>query len=404
MRWFILTLILSWGTAHAQVPDPDKLENLTKAEQEARAKEAALNKQRSEIQKDISKLKFDLVKTASESEKFEREAQSLQNELDRLEAQLVRNSKAIKTDRQSLMQLIAALQRTENNPPPAFATSPGDAVQAARAARLISAMSGELKSRADDLAEKLSDLETLKTKVLSKQASLSANEKILAKRRKNIAKLVKEKAALEKSVSYEQEETLREVARLATEAKTLRDLIQSFEAAVGGIEPRVKPRSPSSSTRRPQIKPLDLPKNATKFAQAKGLMRAPVTGKIIRNYGSGEKGMTVSTRSNAQVIAPYSGRVEFSGAFKNYENVVILNVGEGYFILMTGMGDTYAKSGTMVKAGEPIGLMPFKTQGSANLYIEFRKNGGTIEWTQSYDEICFTRYRNRCRCFALCVF
>jgi len=379
MRWFVLTLILFWGMAvQAQIPDPEKLENLTKAEQEARAKEAALNKQRDKIQKDISKLKSDLVKTASESETFEKEALSLENELRQLEAQQNRHSEAIQSDRHSLLQLIAALQRTENNPPPAFAVSPKDAVQAARAARLISAMSAELKNRADNLAETLSELEMLKTKTISKQASIAANEKILSKRRADIARLVKEKAALEKSVSSEQENTLREVARLAAEAKTLRDLIESFEAAIGNIEPRVKPRNPSSPAKRPNIKPLDLPKNATKFAQAKDLMRAPVTGKIIRHYGSGEKGMTVSTRSRAQVIAPYAGRVEFSGAFKNYDSVVILNVGEGYFILMTGMDDTYAKSGTMVKAGEPIGLMPFKTQGTANLYIEFRKNGSTI--------------------------
>ncbi len=385
MRWFVLALILSldlsWGgnAAYAQTPDPDKLESLTRAEQEARAKEAALTKKRGKIQKDISRLKSDLVKTAAESEKFEKEAQRLESDLEQLEGKLKLNTEAVQNDRQSFIKLIAALQRIENNPPPAFAASPGDAVEAARAARMISAISGELKNRADDLSKTLSELETLKAKMESKQASLAANEKILTKRRANIAKLVKQKAALEKSISSEQEETLREVAKLAAEAKTLRDLIQSFEAAIGGIEPRVKPRSPSSPARRPKIKPLDLPKNATKFAKAKSLMRAPVTGKIIRNYGSGEKGMTVSARSRAQVIAPYAGRIEFSGAFKNYDNVVILNVGEGYFILMTGMGDSYAKSGAMVKAGEPIGLMPFKTQGTANLYIEFRKNGGTID-------------------------
>ena len=385
MRWFVLALILSldlsWGgsAAYAQTPDPDKLESLTRAEQEARAKEAALTQKRGKVQKDISRLKSDLVKTAAESEKFEKEAQRLESDLEQLEGKLKLNTEAVQNDRQSFIKLIAALQRIENNPPPAFAASPDDAVEAARAARMISAISGELKNRADDLSKTLSELETLKAKMESKQASLAANEKILTKRRANIAKLVKQKAALEKSISSEQEETLREVAKLTAEAKTLRDLIQSFEAAIGGIEPRVKPRSPSSPARRPKIKPLDLPKNATKFAKAKNLMRAPVTGKIIRNYGSGEKGMTVSARSRAQVIAPYAGRVEFSGAFKNYDNVVILNVGEGYFILMTGMGDSYAKSGVMVKAGEPIGLMPFKTQGTANLYIEFRKNGGTID-------------------------
>ena len=83
-------------------------------------------------------------------------------------------------------------------------------------------------------------------------------------------------------------------------------------------------------------------------------------------------------RSKAQVISPYAGRVEFSGAFKNYDNVVILNVGDGYFILLTGLGETYVETNENIKTGEPIGLLPFKAKGTADLYIEFRKNGKTI--------------------------
>ena len=381
MRWFLLALILIFGAApsYAQSADPDKLESLTKAEEDARRKEAELAKKRDAIATEVSKLKKDLVRNASQAEKFEREGQSLESKLADLDMKANALNQAIYGDRQTLTRLLAALQRVENNPPPPLATQPKDAAEAARAARLMATVSRELKTRADILAARLEDSQKIRGEIEQKRMSLAANEKTLAKRRAQISQLVGQKSNLEKSVAKDREAALREVSKLASEAKSLRELIESFEAATASVAPRVKPGSKLTKPRSSiASKPVKLPKGVTKFANAKGKLRAPVPGRITRNYGSGEKGMTVSTRSKAQVISPYAGRIEFAGAFKNYDNVVILNVGSGYFILMTGMGETYVETGENVRIGEPLGLMPFNAKGASNLYIEFRKNGGTI--------------------------
>jgi len=374
-------LILTFGTvsSYAQTADPEKLESLTKAEEEARKKEAELARKRDAIADEVSKLKKDLVRNASEAEKFEREGLSLEAKLSDLDLEAAALNEDIYGDRKTLMRLVAALQRIENNPPPPLATQSEDAADAARAARLMSSLSSDLKKRADVLASRLETSQKLRNEIEQKRTQLSANEKTLAKRRSQISKLVGQKSDLEKSVAKDREEALQEVSKLASEAKSLRELIETFEAATANVGPRVKPGA-NRTTSRTSIaaKPVKLPKGVTKFASAKGKLRAPVPGRITRNYGSGEKGMTVSTRSNAQVIAPYAGRIEFAGAFKNYDNVVILNVGGGYFILMTGMGETYVETGENVRIGEPLGLMPFNAKGASNLYIEFRKNGGTI--------------------------
>jgi len=381
MRWFILALILIFGPvpSYAQTADPEKLESLTKAEEEARKKEAELSKKREAIASEVSKLKKDLVRNASEAEKFEREGLSLEAKLSDLDSEASALNEAIYGDRETLMKLLAALQRIENNPPPPLATQPKDAAEAARASRLMSSLSNDLRKRADTLATRLEASQKLRREIDEKRTRLEANEKTLAKRRVQISKLVGQKSELEKSVAKDREEALKEVAKLASEAKSLRELIESFEAATANIGPRVKPDANGTKSRTSiAAKPVKLPNGVTKFASAKGKLRAPVPGSITRNYGSGEKGITVSTRSKSQVIAPYAGRIEFAGAFKNYDNVVILNVGGGYFILMTGMGETYVETGENVRIGEPLGLMPFNAKGASNLYIEFRKNGGTI--------------------------
>lgn len=381
MRCLALTLILIFGAvpSFAQTADPEKLESLTKAEEEARRKEAELSKKRQAIASEVSKLKKDLVSAASEAEKFEREGLLLETKISTLDSEAEALNTAIYADRETLMKLLAALQRIESNPPPPLAMQPKDAAESARAARLMSSLSADLKTRANTLAQRLESAQKLRNDTEEQRTRLAANEKTLAKRRASISKLVGQKSELEKSVSQDREEALREVAKLASEAKSLRELIESFEAATANIGPRVKPGANRTKPRTSiAAKPVTLPKGVQKFASAKGKLRAPVPGKITRNYGSGEKGMTVSTRSKAQVIAPYAGRVEFAGAFKNYDNVVILNVGGGYFILMTGMGETYVETGENIRIGEPLGLMPFNAKGASKLYIEFRKNGGTI--------------------------
>ena len=76
------------------------------------------------------------------------------------------------------------------------------------------------------------------------------------------------------------------------------------------------------------------------------------------------------------MLAPYAGRVEFSGPFKNYDNVIILNVGDGYFVLLTGLERLNVSAGERVKRGEPVGAMP--QEPNAELYIELRKNGSPV--------------------------
>ena len=108
---------------------------------------------------------------------------------------------------------------------------------------------------------------------------------------------------------------------------------------------------------------------------------------MIRKYGGSEQGLTLSTSARSDVKAPYSGRVEFAGPFKNYENVVILNVGEGYFLLLTGLSNTIVDVGERLKRGDIIGALPASRTGSAEIYIELRKGGGPINPTPWFGQL-----------------
>ena len=69
--------------------------------------------------------------------------------------------------------------------------------------------------------------------------------------------------------------------------------------------------------------------------------------------------------------------------------MVIINAGDGYHIVMTGMNSVNVRQGKFVFAGEPIALMGEKRVASATalaletdrptLYIEFRKDGSPVD-------------------------
>ena len=114
------------------------------------------------------------------------------------------------------------------------------------------------------------------------------------------------------------------------------------------------------------------------FIKARGSLARPVRGEIITSYGQElskgvtSKGLVIKTRGQAQVISPYDGSVIFSGPFKGYGNLIIIEHDNEYVSLLAGMGSVDTQIGQMVLAGEPVGIMP--EGDSAKLYVEIRKN------------------------------
>ena len=143
------------------------------------------------------------------------------------------------------------------------------------------------------------------------------------------------------------------------------------------------------------------------FADAKGHLQYPAQGKIVRTYGANDgfggktRGLFVATRAEAQIVSPADGQVEFAGTFRSYGQLLILNAGAGYHVLLAGIGEITAEQGQFVRAGEPVGVMGKSAapgtiandqvqDGRPVLYIEFRKNGEAIDpspwWVGSFAE------------------
>ncbi len=390
----VLTMMLA-VPASAQTADPDKLETLTDQQKQAEAQAKALTAQQKKILGEIDHLQDDLVNTSGKARGFERAETKARSQLADLSSQEAALKAKILSDRAALSDMLAALQRIDESPPPALLVHPKNATDAARAAHLLAYLSRDLHAKSTLLQKQLAELQGVRTKMDKKRGEIATHAKAVNMRLSKIKTIITDKSKLSNKLDKDRKTKIKEANRLAKEAKSLRDLIAKFEDNAEDIVPRLKPSrtnpdptprlkpKPGSASVPSYVPPVFIPSGSSRFADARGQIPLPVFGKLSRNYGarlSGggtAKGITLRTSRKAQVIAPFSARVEFSGAF-NDDHVVILNVGGGYFIVLTGLGETFTKAGTRVKAGEPLGLMPATGSKSPELFMEFRKNRGSI--------------------------
>ena len=364
-----LLIIATLLASPAFAQDAEQLESLTRAEAEARAAQAELDARRAAVTRELRRLRVELSEATRETLAFEREGERLQAEVDAVEAKLAALQSDIADNRERTQELLAALQRLQLAPAPAIAADPEDAVASAQAALLIDTLSDELQRRADRLRRLGEQLRATREDATARRLELDANAGELLRKRDRTRALVAEKEALRATIVTEADAAAAEVARLAAESANLRELIERLQAPPPAVAPRIKPNAP--------LPPVRLPDGTARFADAKGAVVKPVSGRLTRGFGRGENGQTYAAPADGQVVAPYAGRVEFAGPFRNHGRVVILNLDDGYFLLLTGLGQTYVATNETIARGDPLGQMP--GGGGGSLYLELRKDGRTID-------------------------
>lgn len=387
LRIFIAALtLLSLSTlVSAQEVDPARLEELKNKEAAEKSREGEIQAEKSQVTKEISSLSKDIKSVSSGLAKLEKDQLVITSELDVLNLQKTETETKIMARKASVTDLLAALQRIESNPPPPLATHPDDAAKASRAGLLLRSLTGQISERVTALNVDLERFDVLQTEIVGKQAELSRNQSAMNSRRSKMQKSVNEKHKLERSLNADLAAAQRRQTALAQEAKNLEDLIAKLERKSRDIVPRIKPDpdapdpEPASSAESVASKPVTFAKGDLRFSSSKGKLYPVTQGKLIKRYSSGHPGLSIKAGDGGQIWSPASGRVEFAGPFKNYDQVVILNVGDGYYVLLTGLGQLLVQNDSKVTAGEPVGLMPVNSPNDDKLYIELRKNGSTID-------------------------
>ena len=396
------------STRQTAAPSPDALKQREQELEAARAQQKTASELQQKLKADIaaigqdrSKLSAQLIDIAAQVRDIETrigDAEARLRPLDTREQQ-IRGS--LDSRRAEVVEVLAALQRAGRRAPPALLVRPEDALQSLRTAMLLGSVVPELRVRAEKLASDLTELIALRKTIASERDRLAVDRDKLREDQTRLAALVEERQRKQSAIEKDMEVEGARAVALSRQVDSLQGLIskmeQDLKSAAKAAAAASLQGAPAPLNGKPNLGGLKDPARlspAIAFSSAKGLLAMPVNGVKIREFGGSngaggvEKGISLATRVGAQVTTPCDGWVVYAGPFRSYGQLLILNAGGGYHVLIAGMERISVNIGQFVLTGEPVATMGTRSQVAsilaANasqpvLYIEFRKDGTPID-------------------------
>jgi septal ring factor EnvC (AmiA/AmiB activator) len=430
----------------------EELRNVERQIGNAKSRTAALDREREALQAEMADVSQRLVDLAGNIQTREARIMESEKKLEKLSAEEAVLREKLKSRRAALAELLAGLQRLERNPPPPLAVDPHDAARAVRGSLLFGAVVPNLNGQAARLARELAELDAVRQRILATRAELDTNvanlaparaelEALLARKKDLLAKTNSELeaerkraeelarkaedirellASLAEQRRLAEEERLREEARMAAEAEAARLKAEAEaarlsaeqrEAALRKAEEERKAAEAEERRRLAALQPQP-DREPVRFAHAVGKLAWPAQGERVRKFGDRDgfggtsEGIFIATGKQAQITAPADGDVEFAGEFRSYGKLVIVNVGDGYHLLLAGLDTISVTPGQKLAAGEPVGSMgehPARATLIGDriddprpiLYVEVRKGANAIDsakwWQNSAAKAAYRR-------------
>ena len=323
-----------------------------------------------------------------------------------LETQSITLSSDLAAQQDELSVLLSGLMRLQQNPPPALAVEPEDVLKALRGAMMFGAVVPEFQQKAKDLKVKLDALTAIREATESEKANQKAALAALSESNAELTALQQQKknalTLARKNLVAEKQNA----AALADKSQNLQQLLSELEKAREDEERHktAEAKAAAEAAAKTEANRIEALRGPLKLLSSlTGNLPYPVQGNIIRHFGdetglgTNLEGVAFETQPHTNVISPVDGKVEFAGPFRSYGQLLILNAGEGYLVLLAGMNQISTELGQTVHIGEPVGVMGVEPTAPALLgevadhshpvfYVEFRKKDLPVDPTPWWDE------------------
>ena len=354
--------------------------------------------------------------------------------------------------RDVLADVLGALQRMGGNPPPALVVAPDDALEAARSALVLAGIVPELRGEAERLVADLEALRAVRAETEGERDRLRGRLRDAADAEERLELLARTKREALEATGRDLEAERARAGELASRAMTLEELTAALDrdladartaaenarlaierAAAEAASERERERllaeqrereaereataAAADALRRARedaerADPVDAPERAAPgdgimapgifasadpareapafaFPSLQSKLRLPVAnGRVVRGA---TKGLVVAAEPGSPVRAPADGWVLYVGPFRSYGEIVIMNVGDDYRMVLAGLDSANVALGQFVLAGEPIGRVSGTPPAAAltggagagpALYVELREGSATVDPTR----------------------
>jgi septal ring factor EnvC (AmiA/AmiB activator) len=404
-----LLLAASMVPSIAQVPQSqaerqNELRGVTETLRRSEAEQSRLKSEVAGLKGDRAKLNTELLKSADAVRQLETRIAVAETRLGEVTSNEAALRRSLEGRQDTIVEVLAALQRMGRRPPPAVVVRPEDMREAIRAAILLGYVLPEIRVEAERLVADLGELVRLRDAAAAEQRRLQTERDAIAAERARLTELV---SMRQSQIDVSEKALVEERSRiegLARQSQTLKDLIaraeSDNEATLRALDQARKVPAAGNGGQDVAALQTEAFKDPARlapriaFADARGMLALPVTGVVDRKFGTPdgfggqERGLTIAAAADSIVTAPSDGWVLFAGPWRSYGRVLILNAGGGYNFVLTGLQHTSVEIGQFILAGEPVGSMgqaaekgPDGGRQTLPLYVELRKDNQPIDPT-----------------------
>ncbi len=344
----LLIFFISSSSIFAQSKTAKKLATIKNKIKNEKKRQKKLDKKQQEIQTEIKKTQSKTISLAKELQEKESNLFTLNSQFNQLKSQEKILSVEIKKERKSIVSLLTILQKIALEPPSLVLMQKKTyGISMMNTALLVEGTVEIAQGKIANFTKKKEKLEGVKiaTKRKSSEAEKVADK--VKSQKIEMESLLSKKKKTEKKLKNKATETNKKIKALVRESKNLSQLLKKLMARkkkISGKSPSVKNRVSAPARGRKIIR----------FGRQKAGVRA--------------KGLTLKSAPKASVISPYNGRVLFSGPFKKFDNLMIIEHPKRFHSVIAGIKTPFVKEGKFVLAGEPIGRLG----QNGKIYIELR--------------------------------
>ncbi|WP_172298601.1 murein hydrolase activator EnvC [Pseudoruegeria sp. HB172150] len=273
-------------------------------------------------------------------------------------------SRRFEAKREEVMQLLGVLQSIEASPAPLLMLHPDGPIGTARSGMIVSQITPALQEEAEKLRRDLEEIATLRAIQENAAETLQQGLEGVQEARTALSQAISNRVDLPKRLLSDPEA----LSRLIEGAETL----QAFAAGLTGLD--------------------DTGEDLPDFDPDRGGLPLPVSGTVLRRAGEADAagisrpGIVIATEPRALVTTPWPATIRYRGPLLDYGNVMILEPGGGYLLVLAGLDEVYGDIGEVLPASTPVGLMGGNAPDRAAFLADATDGGGVNRTETLYIE------------------
>ncbi|SEI59257.1 Septal ring factor EnvC, activator of murein hydrolases AmiA and AmiB [Sphingobium sp. AP50] len=374
-------IILSGTAGTTLAQEQQALKNARRQSDEARDRSARLEQQAGAARDEAEQARRRAAAVAARIQQAEADIQAAQARI-AIIARLQRAQAArLAAKQEPVVRLTAALQMMARRPLALALVQPGSVADAVHMRAVLGQILPVIQQRTAGLRQELDKSRGLRATAQQAADALGKAQADRKDRQTALAALEAQKRVAARdyraNAGLESERAL----ALGERARDIVDLMDRLEEA-GDLRDRLAALSgPLLRPARPDQAAAPAPERES-AADGPPPYRLPVIGQLVTGMGEvndggvRSRGLTLVTQPGAQAIAPTAGRVAFAGPYRDYGQILIIDHGQGWTTLITGLHRVTAQVGDSVRQGDPVGITGAERP---NITVELRRNGRPVD-------------------------